>query len=250
MKKEIAIIGYGRLGKLAAHHLKNHFQVSIYDTDLKLDSERGIKRCMISDLALKDVVVLAVPINKLPSVLKNISPHLKPRSLVIDVCSVKEQPIKWMKKILPKHTSILGTHPLLGPDSAGINLRGKTIILCPARISRSKLKIISNLLSSSGLIITKMSPKEHDKLIASTLFLTQFIGRGLNLHKFKTGLPLTENFKKLEQVIRSSNNDSIELFLDIYRYNRYAKPIPAKIISYFTKLIQEIDKNNSSDRNL
>ncbi len=250
MKKEIAIVGYGRFGKLAAHHLKNHFQISIYDTDLKLELEQGIKRCMIYDLELKDGVVLAVPINKLPSVLKNISPYLKPRSLVVDVCSVKEQPIKWMKKYLPKQTSILGTHPLFGPESAGKNLKGKNIIFCPVRISKSKLKIISNLLSSLGLILTEMSPKEHDKLIASTLFLTQFIGRGLNLHKFKEELPRTENFKKLEQVICSSNNDGIELFLDIYRYNRYAKQIPAKIISCFTKLRQEIDENNSEDRNL
>ncbi|MBA4311247.1 MAG: hypothetical protein C0417_01315 [Chlorobiaceae bacterium] len=247
MKKDIAIIGYGRFGKLAAHYLKNHFQVNVYDADLTLSLERGIKQCMIDDLGLMDVVILAVPINKLPSVLKNISSHLKPDSLVVDVCAVKEQPIKWMIKYLPKHISILGTHPLFGPDSARINLKDKNIIVCPVRISKSKLNKISNLLSSHGLNIKMMSPKEHDKLMASTLFVTQFIGRGLNPYRLKKGLPKTDNFKILEQVICSSNNDSIELFLDIYRYNRYAKQIPAKLINYFTKLRQEIDEDNSNN---
>jgi prephenate dehydrogenase len=249
MKKEIAIIGYGRFGKLVAHYLKIHFKVSVYDSDLKLKLEPRIKRCTIDDLKLKNVVVLAVPINKLQSALKDISPFLKSSSIVVDVCSVKEQPIKWMKKYLPKQTSIIGTHPLFGPDSVRNNLKGKNIIICPERISKFKLHKISNLLSSFGLSVTMMSPKKHDKLMASTLFLTQFIGRGLKNHRLDEQFPQTENFKKLEQVIRSSNSDSIELFFDMYRYNRYAKRIPAKIIGYLMKLKQAIDENNHKNRN-
>ena len=249
MKKEIAIIGYGRFGKLVAHYLKIYFKVSVYDSDLKLNLEPRIKRCTIDDLRFNDVVVLAIPINKLPTALETISPYLKPNAIVFDVCSVKEQPIKWMIKYLPKRTSIIGTHPLFGPDSARYNLKGKNIIICPERISKSKLHKISNLLSSFGLSVTMMSPKKHDKLMASTLFLTQFIGRGLKNHRLDKQFPQTENFKKLEQVIRSSNSDSIELFFDMYRYNRYAKRIPSKIISYFMRLKQAIDENDKKGRN-
>jgi len=105
------------------------------------------------------------------------------------------------EQILPKHESILGTHPLFGPDSAKNNLKRKNIIICPVRISKSKLDKISNLLSPYGLNIIVMSPTEHDKLMASTLFVTQFTGRGLNPYRLKEGLPRTENFIKLEQVI-------------------------------------------------
>jgi len=73
----------------------------------------------------------SVPINQLERTIINISPYLKPGSIVYDVCSVKEQPCKWMLEQLPSSVSIIGTHPLFGPDSAGSSLKGCKIAICP-----------------------------------------------------------------------------------------------------------------------
>ena len=43
---------------------------------------------------------------------------LKENAVIVDVCSVKEYPVQWMRELLPANVSILATHPMFGPDSA------------------------------------------------------------------------------------------------------------------------------------
>ena len=230
MKKEIAIIGYGRFGRCAAHHLKNKYSVFVSDVSPISNVERGVRAVPLTEAASKTVVILAVPINKLSSLLQAIAPHLTANALVCDVCSVKEQPVRWMKQILPKHVSILATHPLFGPDSAATTLRGRQIILSPVRISSAKLKRCTKALQSLQLSTHLMTPTEHDRLMASTLFLTQFVGRCLKNFPNQTAMVSTNNFRLLSEVVATSTKDSPELFRDMYRYNRFARAIPRKVL--------------------
>jgi len=176
-----------------------------------------------------------VPINRMKSLIKSISSRLKPGTIVIDLCSVKEQPVKWMKRFIPKGIQILGTHPLFGQVSAGNNLRGLSIVLCPVNISRSNLKSIIDFLRSFGLTIHLLSGADHDRLMASTLFITQYVGRA-SYELLTESFINTPNYERLATIARSSQSDSIELFLDMYRYNRFARKIPLKIIRNFEKL--------------
>jgi len=235
-KKEIGIIGYGRFGRLAAHHLKRRFTVYVFDKRQPNRTERGIKFSTLQSLMAKEIIILAVPINCMKSLLKTISSRIQPGTILIDLCSVKEQPVKWMKEYIPKHIKILGTHPLFGPDSAGTNLKGRSIVLCPVNIPNSDLKAIIKFLRSFGLTIHLLSPEDHDRLMASTLFITQFIGRAAFGVLPVDSCVTTPNFKRLIAIARSSQSDSIDLFRDMYRYNRFARTIPLKIIRNFEKL--------------
>ncbi|TLY27721.1 MAG: hypothetical protein E6K56_11120, partial [Ignavibacteria bacterium] len=76
MKKELAIIGYGRFGRLASRHLKKDFRVLVHDPELRIRTESGVSRVSIEEAARKKLIVLAVPINKLRTVLKSLSPLL------------------------------------------------------------------------------------------------------------------------------------------------------------------------------
>ena len=139
MSKEIALIGYGRFGRLAARYLSRDFRVRIADSRKGERVDRGAQRVSLEEAASKPIVILAVPISQLRAVLAEIAPSLQPGTLVIDVCSVKEQPVRWMRSLLPRSVSILGTHPLFGPDSAARGLKGHTIALCPVRITGKQL---------------------------------------------------------------------------------------------------------------
>src|ERR1041385_2074411 len=217
MKPELAVIGYGRFGRFAAHHLKKYFRVYVADTRKGIRIERGIVRVTLEEAAAHNVILLATPINKLQPVLRKISPLVKKGALICDVCSVKEKPIRWMKEILPSYVSILGAHPLFGPDSASKSVRGNHLILCPVRISSRELKPIERYAKKAGLHVHTMSASGHDALMASTLFLTQFIGHGLHrLPMLQTDIA-TNNFRLLRHVAATTANDTLELFQDMYR---------------------------------
>ena len=215
MKKEIAIIGYGRFGRCAAHHLKRRFRVSVADARALKSVERGVHTVSMETAARKPFILLAVPINQVPGTLKAISRYVRPEALICDVCSVKEQPIQWMKRLLPRNVEIVGTHPLFGPDSASTSLNARTIVLCPARIRQPRLHHVRKALSGMGLNVVTMKAAQHDRLMASTLFLTQFVGRGLLNMDLPHTTTSTQHFQFLQQLVRTAENDTEELFHDM-----------------------------------
>ncbi len=222
MKKPIAIIGYGRFGRFAALHLKKKFTVYVADKKSWTVVDPGITRISIHEVSAIKNILLAVPIHTLPSLLHTIADSLQPGTLVCDVCSVKEQPIRWMKSILPKHVSILGTHPLFGPDSASKSLAGRTIVLCPIRVSAAKLNRIKKFFRQEELIVRQMTPRSHDRLMASTLFLTQFVGRAVNELSLPSPNSSTTDYRSLHHIASSASRDTKELFRDMFLYNRYS----------------------------
>ncbi|MBI3364494.1 MAG: prephenate dehydrogenase/arogenate dehydrogenase family protein [Ignavibacteriae bacterium] len=163
-------------------------------------------------------------------------PKLRIGALVIDVCSVKEQPVRWMKSLLPKDVLILGTHPLFGPDSAAKSLMGHTIVLCPVRIRKRQLQRLSTYLRARGLNVQLLTPLRHDKLMASTLFLTQFVGHGLRKLSLPNPTSSTHNFRSLHHIATITGNDTMELFRDMFEYNRFAKRLPEELLRSFSEL--------------
>ena len=240
MKKTIAVVGYGRFGRLAARALRSRFTVCVADEKPGIVTDAGITRMPIEEAVRLGIVLFALPINRLRSTLKRLGPSVPPGSLVVDVCSVKEEPVRWMKQYLPKGVDILGTHPLFGPDSAGVTIKNRSIVLCPVRLSNARLNHVVRTLKKHGLIVHRMTPRSHDRLMASTLFLTQFIGRGLQQLPPLKSTPSAESFLMLVQVARTAGNDSRELFEDMYRYNRFARAVPKHTIAGFQKLARSL----------
>ncbi len=248
MKKEIAIIGYGRFGRLAAHYLKHDFRISISDKRRSVRTERGVMRVSLSEAARKKFIILAVPIGKLTPVLRSLAPLLSPGTIVCDVCSVKEEPIRWMKSILPRHVIQFGTHPLFGPDSAATSCSGKRIVLCPVRITGERLRRISRYLEGLGLIVTRMSAGQHDALMASSLFLTQFIGHTLLRLDLPPAGVSTSNYQRLSEIAMATGHDSLELLRDMYRHNRYAWKTPRLLAAELKKLERELSTGGKRTR--
>lgn len=235
----VGIIGLGRFGTLAAKIMSRYFDVVAYDIK-PLKMPKRIKLVALEVAAAQDIVILAVPIREMKYVLKRISPFVKNGSLVCDVCSVKEKPVEWMKKYLPAYVSILGTHPLFGPDSVSKNFTGNEIIVTPVRVSKSKLFIIEKALKKAGLNVYKISPEEHDRAIATTQTLLHFIARGfLKLPEYKN-IPETKSHKTVKGIFDTLNKDTIELFEDINRYNRFALKVRSKFIAELKELNSKV----------
>lgn len=245
MKQTMGIVGFGRFGRFAASHLRNYFDLSVFDRDDRLAEaqEIGVRIEPLQKVAKSSIVLLCVPISQIRSVLMEIVPHLVENSLVVDTCSVKGYPVFQMETILPSHVEILGTHPLFGPDSAARGLQGKKIVLCPIRIR--DLSTVKSFLNRLGLNVLISSPQNHDCLMASTQVIVQFLGRAF----LEIGLTrqdmATPGYETLINILDVVQNDTWELFRDLQTFNRFAKEMREKLIDSLTTVNQRLDQETS-----
>jgi len=247
-KPVLAIIGFGRFGRFAATHLKKYASIVVADHAPGLTLSRGVTRVSMEEAASQRYILLSVPVGRLQDTLKEIAPHVRPQSMVCDVCAVKQLPIQWMRSLLPRSVFILGSHPLFGPASGANGIRGLHVVLCPVRVPFRDLQTIHTGLRKAGLIVHHMSPVAHDRLMARTLFLTQFVGRAAARLEQPTAQFSTPNFELLNTIVKRTKTDSFELFRDLYRFNPYAAGILKKVqresIRLKSRIAQGMPGNN------
>jgi prephenate dehydrogenase len=245
----IGIIGFGRFGKLASHYLAKDFDVFVHTRADKASeiSQTGARAASIEAVCRQDIVIPCVPISIFKDFLKNIAPLIKPDALIVDVCSVKEYPIRWMREILPDTVSILATHPMFGPDSAADSLKGRKICLCKVKIEEKQYRQIRKYLFSKGLDVIEATPREHDEQIATSLALTHLIGRTLS-ESGATQLDIdTEGYKRLLHILEVVERDTWQLFTDMHHYNSHARKKRIEFLEVLQDISSRLEKGELVD---
>ena len=225
---QIGIIGYGRFGQLLACYLARDFSIQVFDPRVSQLPNTPSRITLAADLPTicrNPVLILAVPISQVETLLREIRRYLRPETLLIDVCSVKEKPVEWMLQWSPPEVQLLGTHPMFGPDRAAQSLAGKKIVLCKIRIRPDLYDQICRYLRQQGLLLIEKTATEHDREIALSQGLTHFIGRALIDLPANSQETDTEGYRRLIKILEVVQNDSWELFRDINRYNRFSKAV-------------------------
>ena len=235
---KIGFIGFGRLGKLIAKNLSQDADLLIYDIeDCKSEVEAlGAQFSTLEEVCQCPLIIPFVPISAIQGLLGEMKNLIRPDALIVDVCSVKSLPVKWMKEILPDSVSILGTHPMFGPDSAKSSLYGCKIVLCPVRIEEATLKDIRGYLETHGLKVIEATPEEHDKQIAHSLLLTHFLGRTLMDFGAEPLEIDTKGYRRLMKILETVENDTWQLFEDMNKYNPYAKETREEFIQSLSNI--------------
>lgn len=243
----IGIIGYGRFGKLAARYLAEDFDVRVCGRrKINIDGQpKRIRAATIEEICRQRIVIPAIPISVFKDTLEKIAPLLAPDAVFIDVCSVKEHPVNWMKELLPDSVSILATHPMFGPDSAADSLEGMKIALCKVRIGEASYAKIKSYLSEKGLTVIETTPEQHDREIAVSLALTHFIGRSLSSFGAKDLQIDTEGYKRLQHILGVVEHDTWQLFVDMHKYNPYAEEARASFLRAMEKINTELNSVSS-----
>jgi len=237
---KIGIIGFGRLGALLTRHFAREHEIKVFDTRRIARAIRrlGAEPVSLAQVCQQEIIVPCVPIADFEPLLRRIRGLLRADALLIDVCSVKEHPVRVMKRLLPRSIEILATHPNFGPDSAAESLSGRQIAVCKVRISAARYALIRRAFERKGLQLVEMSAREHDRRMASSLLLTHFIGRGLIEYGAKpTGID-TEGYKRLLRILETVQNDSEQLFLDMNRYNAFAPAMRRRLLA----ALRRVDK--------
>ena len=175
-----AILGAGKMGVWFAKFCKeNGEQVILADRKkeklTKLGKELSVETADFVDAVKKaDNVMICVSIDAFEEVVKKIASNVREEQTVVDICSVKEQPVAIMHHHIKKGL-ILGTHPVFGPGSPGV--KHKAYVLTPTNArEKAFAEKYKEWLEKVGARVFVMSPKKHDELMSIVLGLPHFVG--------------------------------------------------------------------------
>lgn len=231
---KIIIVGKGAFGALMGRHLRPHARIQYIEQGEDADAiEHKIRNAY--------ALVYAVPVAALPSAIKSTKPFVADDTLVIDVTSVKVQPLKLLAKHFPNH-QILGTHPIFGPQSVrrnGRSLRGLTLVLCNhSCLPKTLGKIRRFAKKELGCRVIEQTATEHDHQMAHVQGLAHFIGRALKHLDIQDYPTSTESYHQLVELRDLLVGDSWELFETIQRSNPEAKQVRKQ----FMRELQSLEK--------
>ncbi|HET6363018.1 MAG TPA: prephenate dehydrogenase/arogenate dehydrogenase family protein [Gemmatimonadota bacterium] len=225
MRPELGIIGYGRCGQLAAEVLEKDFHVMATDVrDLAGQAAaRGVAWGDLADCASRPTVLLAVPVRTMPEVLQAMVPHLKPGAIVVDMASVKVEPMRWMEDLLPVGVSWVGTHPLFGPESAPErSVRDQRIVVCEAEGHAAAARSIEVIARRLGLETIRLDPETHDREMARSQALVFLLARALAAAGLGGSQYGTPSERRVWSALNMTAADTDELYEDILKLNPFA----------------------------
>jgi len=244
----VGVYGLGRFGSFWAGMLARSASVCAYSRSPDRPVPEGVRRVGEDEVLSQPVVIYCVAISAMEEVLERSRARLAREVLVMDTCSVKTHPVGLMERILPATASILGTHPMFGPDSARASAvagtRGATglpMILCPARITARELERWRELFTSLGLSVSVMTPDEHDREAAFTQGVAHYIGRVLSDLGVRPSPIATVGYRKLLEIVEQTCNDPWQLFLDLQRYNPHTREMRERLEKSLRAIMAAID---------
>jgi prephenate dehydrogenase len=225
VRPELGIVGYGRCGQLAAEVLEKDFQVVVTDArDLSSEARaRGVAWGDVAACASRPTVLLAVPIRAISGTLQAMGPHLREGATVVDMASVKVEPMRWMSELLPPGVARVGTHPLFGPDSVpDRNVRGQRIVVCEAEGHAGAARSIEVVARRLGLEVLRLDPETHDREMARSQALVFLLARALSAAGLEGSEFGTPSERRVWSALNLTLADTDELYEDILRLNPYA----------------------------
>jgi prephenate dehydrogenase len=238
-RPEFAVVGFGRFGRLVAAYLRPYGETVVCDSrDVRAEAAAlGLDSVSHRSAARARHVILAPPIGQLRDSLRSLAPHLRPRTVVMDTCSVKVETAEILLEEVPPGIDCMATHPLFGPDSAADGLAGHSIVICPLRGGRPR--VARRFLEGLGLETLVMTPDEHDRGIAETQALVMWIGRALERIGASPRPLATTGYTRLLEILRYVTGDSHQLFIDIERRNPHAATARRR----FLEALLEVEAN-------
>ena len=238
-KSNMTIIGATRgFGRWIAEHLNNDFNITITSPNkssgLEVAQELNVKYKSDNIEAIQnaDIIIFSVPIDIMVETIKEVAPHAREGSLLMDVCSIKTESAEALMKYAPENVEILPCHPMFGPRVPTI--KRQIIVLTPIEDRANNwLDRVKKFLIKSECEIVVTTPQEHDKYMSIVQGLTHF-----------SFITLASTIRKLHINVKKSRSFSspvYSLMLDMVSRIIYQNP-------YLYYSIQKNNKENSFAR--
>ncbi len=175
-RKTIAIVGTGLIGgslALQLHQQKISRRLIGVETN-EAHAQKALQLELVDEIlplheaiAASDVVVLAIPVDKMVDILPDVLDHVH-RQVVIDLGSTKSKLIEAVRNH-PRRDRYVAAHPMWGTEYSGPQaaVRGAfekvAVVICnPAESAPDALAWTRNMFTKIGMHILEMDAAAHD----------------------------------------------------------------------------------------
>lgn len=199
---------------------------------------RKTKLQIIDLVRLCNVIVVAVPISTTAKIIKQVGPLLSKDSLLMDLTSLKKEPVKLM--LANSKAEVIGCHPLFGPQLKEAS--GQNVVLCPARVKKWK-GWLKGVFKKNKMNVLEETPENHDKMMAIVQALNHFNTITLGMALAQTNIELEEINKYSTPILRAKLDiinkvftESPDMYIDIITGN----PETGKMLDIYEKALKDI----------
>ncbi len=213
--QSVAVIGArGQMGRLFTN-LCLEQGLAVHQLDKPLEDA-----ALAQSVRSAELVLLAVPIQAMTDVLRQVKPNLARGHILADLCSVKVGPVESM--LAAWDGPVVGTHPLFGPQPPESE---RIVAVTPGR-DDAALQAVEVLLKRIGFSTFRTTAQEHDRAMAFIQGLN-FVTNTAYLSA-TAGLPdierfVTPSFRRRLESARKMLTEDAGLFEALFEANPYAQ---------------------------
>ncbi|MDR2935891.1 MAG: prephenate dehydrogenase [Rikenellaceae bacterium] len=234
-----AIIGIGLIGGSFALALKEkgvtEEVLGIDNSTFNLEKALALKlidKVLSLDEAVAeaDLIVLATPVNSIPTLAVKILNRISDRQIVMDMGSTKQELCEMISQH-PRRGRFVATHPMWGTEYSGPEaavhgaFAGRTAVVCePERSDADALETIEAIYAAIGMPLLTMGAEEHDTH-------TAYISHISHITSFALALTVLEKEREeshifdlagggFESTVRLAKS-SPDTWLPIFMQNKY-----------------------------
>lgn len=244
---KIGIVGYGDFSKVLIEHLSEFAEIVVSSRSKNSgDAGFGARFADVSEVLSCPIIIPSIPSQFIEGFFEKNKQLVNPDALVIDIASIKVQPINALLRQLPESCRIIGIHAMFGPGAISRNggkIAGLKCVVSPVRIDKTDEEMIVGFMEETlGLKVIYRTPEEHDREMAYVQGLTHLIGRVLDEMKIPDSELSTLAYDNLMEMKRVQGQDSWDLFCSIIAENPYTKDIQEQFMDAY-KVVRDRASN-------
>ena len=243
MLEQIAVIGArGKMGTWFTNYFaRRGMKVSIFDikNDLQFASNVRIATKIIDCVTDADLVLVCVPVNATPQVVRDCAKSMKAGAVIAEISSVKHKVFIALKNVR-SDLHPLCIHPMFGPGAT--EKIHANVLLIPIRSEERERKIVNHIFENAVVKVVP-DPKTHDRSIAIILGLTYFANIAFAKVISKNDLALLKQisgttFRLQSLLAESVMTDETALIIALIKENSSAR----KYIRNYIKAALDVEK--------
>lgn len=185
-------------------------------------------------------VVIAVPVPAVFDAACALARVVSSSQLVLDVGSVKVEPVAAMSRALGARSPWIGTHPLFGPTSLSRAERPLRVVVCPNPLFPQAAAQARAFYERLSCEVRESTPEDHDRVMARTHVLSFFVAKGLLAIGAGDEPFAPPSFQAMARTLESVRGDAGHLFAAIQRSNPFAAAARRALVDALSAIDRDV----------